>query len=185
MRGLPAGRQDSQLLFMTIEEELLLAVRAQEGDKEALGLLWDAITPKLYGYCMNVLRDKTIAEDVHQQTWLKAIANIHSFKPKGVRFSAWLFAIARNECRQHWRTRTHESIDTLTDTAAQSSIPHHEGKFLIAHILNKLSNEEQEILRLRYIADLSFREIASVLNVTAITARVRVHRAIARARKFI
>lgn len=170
---------------MTIEEELSLTTRAQAGDKEALGLLWDAITPKLYGYCMNVFRDKTLAEDTLQQTWLKAIANIQLFKPRGVRFSAWLFAIARNECRQHWRTRTHESIDALSDTVAQSPMPRYEEKLLIGHILNKLSEEDQEIIRLRYIADLSFREIAIVLTISTISARVRVHRAIARARKYI
>ncbi|MDO8582233.1 MAG: RNA polymerase sigma factor [bacterium] len=170
---------------MTTEEELLLATRAQTGDKEALGLLWDAITPKLYGYCMNTLRDKTLAEDVYQQTWLKAIANIQLFKPRGVRFSAWLFAIARNECRQQWRTRTHEPIDALHDDLAQSTTPRYEERLLIENILNKLSETEREILQLRYIADLSFREIASVLNISTISARVRAHRAIAQARKFI
>ncbi len=170
---------------MTQEEELSLAVRAQDGDKEALGLLWDAITPKLYGYCMNVLRDKTLAEDVYQQTWLKAIENIQRFRPRGVRFSAWLFAIARNECRQQWRTRTHESIDALHNDTAQSATPRYEEKLLVEHILNKLSETEREILQLRYIADLSFKEVARALNISTLSARVRVHRALTRARKFI
>lgn len=170
---------------MTIEEELSLAARAQTGDKEALGLLWDAITPKLYGYCMNVLRDKTLAEDVHQQTWLKAITNIHSFKPKGIRFSAWLFAIAHNECRQHWRSRTHEPLDIIENDGAYSVAPSHETHCMIENVLKKLPEKDREALQLRYIADLSFKEVARVLNISALTARVRVHRAIARARKFI
>lgn len=171
--------------MLTSEEELSLVARAQEGDKEALALLWDAITPKLYGYLVNVLRDKSLAEDVHQQTWLKAITNIHSFTPRGVRFSAWLFAIARNECRREWRSRTHEPIDALHDNAVQSATPNHEEKLLIEHILNKLSEKDKEVLQLRYIADLSFYEVARVLNISTLAARVRVHRALARARKYI
>ena len=170
---------------MTSDEELSLAAHAKAGDKEALGLLWDAITPKLYGYLMNVLRDKTPADDCLQQTWLKAIENIKRFEPRGVRFSAWLFAIARNECRQHWRSRTHEPIDILREHDAPSAPPPHGEKLFIEHILQKLPEHDREILQLRYIADLSFQEIARVLTISSISARVRVHRAIARARKFI
>ena len=69
---------------------------------------WDEITPKLYGYLINVLRDKPLAEDILQTTWMKAIKAMPSFQSDKGGLSAWLFAIAKNECKQHWRKSNHE-----------------------------------------------------------------------------
>lgn len=165
---------------MSIEEELTLAVRAQNGDRAALGSLWDVITPKLYGYLINTLRDRTLAEDMLQNTWLKAVGAIAKFEPRGVRFSAWLFAIAKNECRQHWRRQkfeqpiTEEHEDTIRDDSHTEMFE----KLYLDSILNQLSEDERELLRLRYISGFSFKEISKILNISSIAARVRVHRAI-------
>ena len=169
---------------MLLEEELSLAVKSQNGDKAALGALWDAITPKLYGYLVNTLRDRQSAEDILQNTWLKAVESIGSFRPRGVRFSAWLFAIAKNECRQHWRAQkfaepiTENHADNLRDNTRADITE----KLYLENILKRLTEDEQELLRLRYISGFSFNEIAKILNISAIAARVRIHRAIARVR---
>ncbi len=69
--------------------------------KDNISALWDDVTPKLYGYLVNVLHDRNLAEDILQTTWLKAIQALPSFKDRtGASFSSWLFAIARNECKQ-------------------------------------------------------------------------------------
>src|SRR3990167_8619461 len=72
-------------------------------DKEALGRLWDETTPKLFGYLVNVTRNKALAEDLLQNTWLKAIEALPRYRDRGLHMSSWLFAIARNECLQHFR----------------------------------------------------------------------------------
>ena len=172
---------------MDIREELQLVARAQAGDKEAFALLWDALTPKLYGYLVNQLRHKDLAEDICQETWLKAAGHLHTFKNKGVRFSAWIFAIARNECRQHWRGGNKEvMVDMTTEDFADSihSTPNTD-YLLVESTLAKLSAEEKEIIQLRYIADLSFKEIASILEISMVAARVRIHRALSHARMAI
>lgn len=165
---------------MLLEEELSLVKRAKAGEKAAMSALYDTITPKLYGYLVNVLRDKVVAEDILQEVWIKAITSLAMFRPQGVRFSAWLFAIARNECRTHWRKKGREVgiDDTLVGT---SSHAHTEEKVWVDMVIGKLSLEDQEILRLRYLADLSFKEVARVLNISLISARVRVHRALEKA----
>ncbi|TAN33258.1 RNA polymerase sigma factor [Patescibacteria group bacterium] len=170
---------------MEIHEELALIARAKKGEQAALGLLWDAITPKLYGYLVNTLREKSLADDILQNTWLKAIASLAKFHARGVRFSSWLFAIARNECRQHWRQNGRErSIEETNEENFQTVSVGGDlsEKFLVEKILKMLPEEDRELLRLRYIADLPFKEIARVLEISVITARVRVHRSLARAR---
>lgn len=169
---------------MEIQEELRLVARAKSGEREALGLLWDGITPKLYGYLVNQLRQQDLAEDICQETWLKAVQALGSFKDKGVRFSAWVFAIARNECRQHWRGDKKEvplepAVDNIDKTNQQSGSDDY---LMIETAFARMSREEQEIVRLRYLAELSFKEIAGVLDISMIAARVRVHRALAHAR---
>ncbi|OGN29362.1 MAG: hypothetical protein A3A33_01125 [Candidatus Yanofskybacteria bacterium RIFCSPLOWO2_01_FULL_49_25] len=168
---------------MDSHEERQFIEKAQCGDREALGALWDALTPKLFGYLVNVLKDKTLAEDILQTTWLKAIDGLPRFQQRGVPFSSWLFAIAHNECRQHWRTGSHEvpldpEIHDIPDHA--STKPH--DKILIDQVLAKLPEDDRELLRLRYIADLPLSDIASILKLNFVTVRVRVHRALARAR---
>lgn len=173
---------------MLLDEELTLVTRAKAGERAALGALWDAITPKLYGYLVNTLRDACLAEDVTQDTWLKAIGSLDKFQLRGVRFSAWLFAIARNECKQHWRkggrevsieTETHD-IPDQTDVTGELS-----DKLMVEKMMINLSETEQEILRLRYIADLSFNEIASVLSISPLAARLRVHRTVVKTRAIL
>ena len=168
---------------MNSEQELLLVKKAQNGDRQALGELWDAITPKLFGYLINVMRDKTLAEDLLQATWLKAIQALPKFKAEGVGISAWLFAIARNECRQHWRNNQKEVAFNagLHDKAAEDN-GQIDQNILIEQMLSRLSQDDQELLRLRYISDLPINDVAKILNINFVAARVRLHRALARAR---
>jgi RNA polymerase sigma-70 factor (ECF subfamily) len=147
-------------------------------NKDDIGALWDTITPKLYGYLINTLHDKSVAEDILQTTWLKAIENISHFKNRnGASFSSWLFAIARNECKQYWRKGGKEvPFDPLIHDKEEVG-PNQENKILIDQILSKLSESDRELISLYYIADLPLNNIAKILKINPVTVRVRMHRA--------
>ncbi len=161
--------------------EQALAERARRGEREALGQLWDEFTPKLFGYLVNQTRNRTLAEDLLQSTWMKVLEALPRFEPRGAGFGAWLFAIARNECRQHWRKPETEELtnDEAEKSAADATL---DSAILVEQILDLLSEDDRELLRLRYIADLSVGDVAKVLNINGVAARVRIFRAIARAR---
>ncbi|HBD24743.1 MAG: hypothetical protein A2566_03395 [Candidatus Zambryskibacteria bacterium RIFOXYD1_FULL_40_13] len=154
--------------------------------KDNLPLLWDTITPKLYGYLVNTLKDRVLAEDILQTTWLKAIQDLPRFESRaGASFSSWLFAIAINECKQHWRKSGREiPFDPIlhdrgeTDSATSD-------KILVEQILSLLSEDNREIIRLHYIAGLSTGEVAKVLKINPVTARVRMYRAMNLARTLL
>ena len=172
---------------MTLKEELALVNIAKTGDKNAVSSLWGDITPKLYGYLVNTLRDNSLADDILQETWLKALSSLHKFQPQGIKFSAWLFAIARNECRQHWRKNNKTVI--LEEDDKTEKVPDHliarenlNDKIFVDEILEKLPESDREILRLRYISEFSFKEVAQILNLSPIAARVRVFRALSKAK---
>jgi len=172
---------------MTIKEELDLVVLAKTGDKNAVSSLWDVITPKLYGYLVNTLKDNNLADDILQETWLKAVTSLNKFEPRGVKFSAWLFAIARNECRQHWRQQ-HKTVnldeDSEVEKLAETFMIKDDltDKILLNEILEKIQEKDQEILRLRYLGELSFKDISQILHVSSIAARLRVYRALGKAK---
>jgi len=152
---------------------------------EDISLLWDEITPKLYGYLVNTLRDRNLAEDILQSTWLKAIEALPGFKEEGAGFSSWLFAIARNECRQHWRKQGREipfDLELHDKGEHDQTEKKHEEKIFVDQILAQLSESDRELLRLRYIAGLPLDNIAKILKINGVTARVRMHRAIKAAR---
>ncbi|MEI6580765.1 MAG: sigma-70 family RNA polymerase sigma factor [bacterium] len=153
-------------------------------NKDEIGELWDEITPKLYGYLFNTLKDKSLADDILQNTWVKAIEALPRFENRGYGFKAWLFSIARNEMRMHWRKVGREvSYDeSLHDIHIYGGDSQKEDKIFLGQIVSRLKEEDQELIRLRYIADLSFLEIAKLLNINPITARVKINRALGHAR---
>ena len=151
-------------------------------NKENLEMLWDTLTPKLYGYLVNTLRDRNLADDILQATWLKALEALPRFSDRGFGFSAWLFAIARNECRQHWRKGDREiPFDENVHDTKEADFKT-EDKILVDQILMRLSDNDRELIRLRFIADLSLNDIAKLFKINPITARVRMHRALSTAR---
>jgi RNA polymerase sigma-70 factor (ECF subfamily) len=171
--------------IMNIKEEKALIKSVKNGDKECLSKLWDAINPKLYGYLINTLKDKSIADDILQATWLKAISKIEQFHYRGARFSAWLFAIARNECRLYWRENKQTSTAPLEENilpTEDKTLTAIDDKLAMEKIFKNLSVDEQELLQLRFIGQLNFKEIAGILAISVITARVRLYRIIKKAR---
>jgi len=167
---------------MNPRQELDLVARAQGGDREALGALWDELTPKLFGYLVNVTGDRSLAEDLLQSTWLNAINALPNFRERGQGIAPWLFAIARNECRQHWRRAKYEPKLLENDYDAPAEDRPADGELMVEQALSLLAEDDRELLRLRYIADLPVKEVAKVLNINSVAVRVRLHRAIARAR---
>ena len=175
--------------FMNPEQEQGLVKQAQAGDKQALAALYDALTPKLLGYLVNVTKNYSLAEDILQSTWLKAIEALPRFQYRSnSKFSAWIFAIARNECKQHWRKSkteaefTEAQINSETDSHLANDHTTNDNHLMVEQMLSKLSEDDRELIRLRYIADLSLNDIANVLNINFVTVRVRLHRALNRAR---
>ena len=153
---------------------------------DELAQQWDASTPKLFGYLVNVLHDKTLAEDIFQTTWLKAIKALPDYQSRGIKFSSWLFAIARNECRQHWRAGNHEvPLDSTAHDVPDERAARHDDSIFIDQVLAKLSEDDRELLRLRYIADLPLNDIARILQINIIAVRVRLHRALKRAQHYV
>lgn len=165
--------------------ERATVARAKTGDREAIGQLWDAYGSRVYGYLRHTLGDPSAADDCFQQTWMRAIEALPDFEWRGASFGAWLFAIARNEVRQRWRKVSREvPLDLEIHDPPDPRDPIHTRSVtdLVERALTQLSDDDRELLRLRYIGDLAVGDVARTLGISTGAAYVRLHRALRRAR---
>jgi RNA polymerase sigma-70 factor (ECF subfamily) len=156
-------------------------IRAQGGDRSAfadlVGRYWD----RLYRWLYHLTRNRHAAEDLTQETFLKAFAGLERFRP-GTNFAAWLFRIAHNNFANHYRLTQRGSRPLPEDLPARDQGPVEEAETretmrALTEGIAKLPTDFRAALLLRIEEDLSFRQIAQVLGLTEETARWRVFKA--------
>jgi RNA polymerase sigma-70 factor (ECF subfamily) len=139
-----------------------------------------AAVPSLRAFAISLSGNVDRADDLVQETLLRALANIHSFQP-GTNMPAWLFTILRNLFRSEYRKRRREVEDadgsyaeTLKTHPEQTS--HVEFKeFSVA--LNKLPDDQREALILIGASGFSYEEAAEICGCAVGTIKSRVNRA--------
>lgn len=128
------------------------------------------------GYALNLLGDRTEAEDAVQQAALQAWERRGQFDVQRS-FSAWWYAILRNLCRDELRRRLRRpnqlDVDALEQSSGQSDMGH-DGPVL-ASAIARLAPQHGEILRLRYFGGLSYDELAQILDIPRGTVMSRLH----------
>ncbi len=165
----------------SLADEHRLIVAAQQGDRPAFARLVEHYWDRLYRWLYRLTRDSHVAEDLAQETFLKAFAGLKKFQA-GTNFSAWLFRIAHNNFANHCRSATRPREDLPDDLADRRHGPLEEaasaeGVRKVTDALNRLPSEFRAALLLRVEEGLSFRQIAEALDLTEETARWRVFKA--------
>jgi RNA polymerase sigma-70 factor (ECF subfamily) len=163
-----------------LTEEHQLLGKAQQGDRPAFASLVEKYWDRLYRWLYHLSRDQHTAEDLAQETFLKAFAGLNKFR-LGTNFAGWLFRIAHNNFANHTRAaRKREALpDELPDRAdgPVEQIISQEALQGLARAVNRLPVDFRAALLLRVEEGLSFRQIAEVLDLTEETARWRVFKA--------
>lgn len=155
-----------------------ILARAQNGDKEAFGLLYNEYQRKIYRYCAVNLYKSDLAQDVCQETFIRAWKSLPKFKEKdGGTFQAYLFRIARNLIIDISRKKKEFSLAAYTEVESEEN---HEERLekeneieKIKHALAELEEKERQIIILRYFEDLSHNEIARIIGIKEGALRVR------------
>jgi RNA polymerase sigma-70 factor, ECF subfamily len=147
-----------------------LVARAQESDAEAVGALYDRYVDQVFRFVRLRLRNRLDAEDVTQRVFLHMIEALPRYQARGTPFAAWLFRIARNAVIDHVRThRPHDPIEVVTDRASAGPSPEETAVTSaemrrVAVALGHLTDDQREVISLRFGAGLSHAEIAAVLG---------------------
>jgi RNA polymerase sigma-70 factor (ECF subfamily) len=161
-------------------EETTLLLAAQAGDRAAFARLVEAYWPRLYRWLYHLTRDRHLAEDLAQETFLKALANLGRFRA-GTNFRAWLFRIGHNAfANVHRATRRRTPLPDDLPARDQGPVERacsREALAGLASAVERLPTDFKAALLLRVEEGLSFRQIAGVLDITEETARWRVFKA--------
>jgi len=137
-------------------------------DPLAFARLYDHFSKPVYRYLYSRVGNQADAEDLTAQTFLIPLEKGPRYRERG-NFKAWLFTIAHNKAMDHFRKRRPEVLlETAEMQAGQkdplTNVIQSEQIVQLSTLIRGLDQKEQELLRLRYVADLSFAEIAALLD---------------------
>lgn len=159
------------------------ARRGGEDGRDAFALLVERHQPMLSRFAARYLRDPAEAEDVVQETFLRAWRQIARFRP-GTNFPAWILTIARFLCMARLQdARRHPPPAALgegADPPAPPEGPPREALDRVREAYASLPPHQREILSLRLFDGLSYREIARLTGESEVTLRSRLHDALVR-----
>ena len=179
---------------MQIDEESLVK-RAQANDQQAFTQLYEAYFDKIYRYIVVRIGDRTEAEDMTQQVFLKALQSISSFKWKGAPFSAWLYRIAHNQVVDHLRKKSKRPVMPLDESlnvsnGKKESNPETmtEHSFNIEQLLaaaSKLTEAQRQVISLRFTSELPTAQVAKIMGKSEGAIKALQHSAIQAMRRMI
>ena len=168
-------------LSQTMDEHAL--VRRAQVDAEAFGALYDRYVQRVYRYCYYRTNHAPDAEDLTAQIFLAALEALPRYRQDG-HFAAWLFSIARKKVADFHRRAPHASLEEYTFPAMYNDLAVDvEASQRREHLrkrIQALTEDERELIHLRYVAELSFAEIARALGRKEEAVKKSLYRLIAR-----
>jgi RNA polymerase sigma factor (sigma-70 family) len=166
------------------DHQLMLAVR--DGNLDCLGELFERHHGPLFGYLAKLTGNRSAAEDILQNVFQRMLRYRHTYRDEGS-FTAWMYHLARRCASDHFRKSS--SAPVATDplileehadearTAADSAAAN-DDHALLHRALSRLDRDDREVLLLSRLQELSFSEVAGILECSVGAARVRAHRAL-------
>lgn len=153
--------------------------------------LYNQYFPKVFAYVYGRVQHKEAALDIVSDVFEKAYVKMHGLRSAGA-FSSWLFTIARNEVASHWR-KEKPAAKALQEAAwnreinhqppsPEDTLLHRERISHLSSLLRQLPPREQEIISLKFDAELTNREIADILKTSEVNVRVTIFRALRKLR---
>ena len=169
------------------QQERELILRCQERDTDAMGTLIVQYQHWVYNIAYGILGHHQDAQDAAQDAFVSVWENIHKFQFRS-RFSTWLYRIVRNKCLNVIDQRKRRKTDPMEIDDSQPWVPldtvtpeqevlRNEQSEILHTALGKLKESYRTILILRELRELSYEEIAEVLNCTLGRVKSRLHEA--------
>ena len=169
---------------MLFPDDAVLISKFRAGDQKSFTVIHEKYCRRLYGYCYRLLLDELIAEDVVQDTFIKAFETLSSLE-KPDQFYAWLFTIARNKVYGFLRNNrtngrahiTGDEGDVWDPESPHTLLVQKETSQIVVEMMNQLKPEYREVLILRQYDKLSYAEIAAITCNTVSSVESRLFKA--------
>ncbi len=169
------------------------------GNNSALEVLYKRYERKVYTYILLMVRKPQLAEDILQETFIKAIKSVKEGKYSETnRFGSWLMRIAHNlvidQFRQNKQYRVVSNNDfpmdifstpRFAEATVEQRLVYERVLYEVRALIDFLPDDQREVVMLRFYGDLSFKEIAEITNVSINTALGRMRYALINLRKMV
>ncbi|MFY0593137.1 RNA polymerase sigma factor [Roseivirga sp.] len=155
----------------------LLVIRSQEGDKEAIGLLWKRWSPRILKWSASFLKDQEEAYEIAQESWISIFKSIHKLKDPAL-FRFWAYRIVQRRSadfikkQQQLRFATQDAQKDKEHLVTQTEEEVSKTDLMLRSI-KELPLLHQEMLRLFYLEKHSIKMISSLLNLAEGTIKSR------------
>jgi len=179
--------------------DAILVNKYIDGDENSLAILVKRHQSKIYGYIYSKVSDRDLTEDIFQDTFFKVIHTLKSkkyYNEEG-KFLSWVLRISnnliidkfRNDKKMYMKRDTEEFsiFASITDNSPniEKELINNQVDIDLKKLIQKLPQDQKEVLMMRYYSDMSFKEIADITGVSVNTTLGRMRYAIANLRKLI
>lgn len=156
---------------MQIKNTKMLFEKAQQGDQEAFSLLYEELYTPLYRFILLRVKHTQVAEDLVQTVFLKVYRKLDSIDNQHPK--AYFFTVAKNALADHWKKKkdvhfdeTSEAFQEIADSSqdpTQAVLAGERGA-QIEQLLANLPDEQRTVLELRFLSQLSNKEVATIIG---------------------
>ncbi|WP_455203821.1 RNA polymerase sigma factor [Kaarinaea lacus] len=161
------------------------------GDDSALTRLVERYQKELYGFIYRHVGNQADAADLTQKVFVNVFLKAEQFSGKSS-FKTWLYQIAINQCKNHFRSKDRQRIDdveveglTLIAEDQFAHLENEEQQRILREAVNQLPNKQRMTMKLRLYQDCTFAEIAEIMAASVGTAKAHYHQAVASLRKML
>ena len=163
------------------EQFKTMAARLKRGDIGAGDEAFTYFSPLLYRFFLTRTGDRALAEDLTQDVFFKIIAKIDTFDDGKGNFPGWIWQIARNTLIDHFREKKDiafvdagEGVEEIAVSTAD--VDQQMRVRVIMDAVRGLSEEDQELFTLRYVSDVSYKDMSALVGKSESALRVALHR---------
>ena len=176
-------RLTSEMIGINESDELKIIKTARQ-DPKVFGELYKRYVEKIFRYLYSRIGNRHEAEDITAQTFLAAFESFDRFRQDG-HFASWLFSIARNKTMDRFRlqkkTQLIDEVNNIpVDNDPVFEVIQSEQTAVLSKLIRSLPQEDRELLRLRFLAEMSFPEMAHLLHRNEEAVKKSMYRLLAR-----
>jgi len=171
---------------MTTTEDQIYIDKILNGDTQSYSFLVEKYKVMVYNLAIKTMKSREEAEEVSQDTFIKAYKNLAKFKGES-KFSTWLYKIAYRNCLDRLKKNKNryqtDTIDEITINKIESTdsildqINKKERAKIMNECLQKLPEDERTLLWMFYFEELSLKEILEIVDLSESNVKVKLHRA--------
>ena len=179
-------------MLVVAGEEQLPVTAARKGDPAAWDALFRRYQLPLYVYVVELVHNEQTALDIVQESFINATKYLGSLRDDA-KFGSWLFSIAHQKCRQHWRRPSREQVSPdanalepgVDEVTGADLLIRREDEEEFMNVLNQLPEIHRSVLLLHFLEEFSLEDIARVTGVNVGTVKSRLHYAKKHLRKLM